>query len=91
METVKDYIDFSQNEILWKEMDRMSGLGMSILEEGIEQGIERGRTEGIEALILDNLEDGKSEEVIIGKLVKRFGLNPETAKEYFEKYSKETV
>lgn len=51
------------------------------------EGIERG----IEALILDNLEDGKSEEVIIGKLVKRFELNPETAKEYFEKYSKETV
>lgn len=83
LETVKEYIDFSQNEILWKEMDRMSGLGMSILEEGIEQGIE--------ALILDNLEDGKSEEVIIGKLVKRFGLNTEAAKEYFEKYSKETV
>lgn len=83
LETVKEYIDFSQNEILWKEMGKMSGLGMSILEEGIEQGIE--------ALILDNLEDGKSEEVIIGKLVKRFGLNIEAAKEYFEKYSKEIV
>ena len=81
--TVKDYIDFSQNEILWREMDRMSGLGMSILEEGIELGIE--------ALILDNLEEGKTEEVIVNKLVKRFGLEPKAARKYFEKYSKETV
>lgn len=28
LETVKEYIDFSQNEILWKEMDRMSGRHM---------------------------------------------------------------
>ena len=65
----------------------MSGLGMSILEEGRTEG----REEGIEALILDNLEDGKPEEVIINKLVKRFGLQLETAREYFEKYSKEIV
>lgn len=62
------------------------------IELGRTEGIELGRTEGgIEALILDNLEDGKPEEVIIGKLVKRFGLEPDTAKEYFDKYSKETV
>ena len=69
----------------------MSGLGMSILEEGIEKGIEQGRTEGIEALILDNLEDGKSEEVIVNKLVKRFGLEPEDARKYFENHSKQNV
>lgn len=28
----------------------MTGLGQSILEEGIEKGIERGREEGIRAL-----------------------------------------
>lgn len=55
--------------------------------EGIEQGIEQG----IEALILDNIEDGKTEEVIISKLIKRFKLNEEDARKYFDKYSKETV
>ena len=69
----------------------MSGLGMSILEEGRTEGRIEGREEGIEALILDNLEDGKPEEVIINKLVKRFGLQLKTAREYFEKYSKEIV
>ena len=58
-----------------------------IRTEAIEQGIEQG----IEALILDNLEDGKSEEVIISKLVRRFGLKVETAKEYFDRYAKQDV
>ena len=52
MDTVSDYIDFSANTELWKEAVRMSGLGESILEEGIEigrrSGIEIGRRSGIE-------------------------------------------
>ena len=43
---------------------------------------------GIEALILDNIEDGKTEEAIISKLIKRFNLNEDEAKKYFEKYTK---
>ena len=63
-----------------------------VYTDGIrEEGREEGREQGIEALILDNLEDGKSEEVIIGKLVKRFGLEPENAKKYFDKYAKESL
>lgn len=46
LDTVKEYIDFSRNEILWKEMDSMTGLGMSILEEGFEKGIEQGIEQG---------------------------------------------
>ena len=45
MDTVSEYIDFSENEELWRETNRMSGLGQSILEEGIEQGIERKEKE----------------------------------------------
>lgn len=60
LDTVKAYIDFSQNEILWKELDKMSGLGMSILEEGIEKGIEKGRTEGRREDIICMLENNKS-------------------------------
>ena len=58
-----------------------------IRNEGIEQGIKQG----IEALILDNLEDGKSEEAIVNKLVRRFRLETEDAKAYFDKYAKESV
>lgn len=39
LDTVKEYIDFSQNEKLWQEVDRMSGLGMSILLEGEDKGV----------------------------------------------------
>ena len=41
---------------------------------------------GIQALIMDNLEEGKSAECIVEKLVKRFSLSEEQAKGYFEKY-----
>ena len=62
-----------------------------IRNEGIKQGIEQGVEQGIEALILDNLEDGKSEEAIVNKLVRRFRLETEDAKAYFDKYAKESV
>ncbi len=41
MDTVSEYIDFSNNEELWKESDCMTGLGQSILEEGIRREKER--------------------------------------------------
>ncbi len=46
---------------------------------------ERGREEGIEALVLDNLESGSSKEVITEKLAKRFGLGTDKANTYYEK------
>ncbi len=63
---VKDYVDFSQNEELWKEIDNMQGLGMSILEEGIEIGISRGRTEEKDRINLLNKklrEDGRIQDL----------------------------
>lgn len=46
LDTVKEYIDFSQNQKLWQEVDRMSGLGMSILMEGWTKGEARGEARG---------------------------------------------
>lgn len=40
METITEYIDFSNNEELWKEVGNMTGLGQRILEEGIRRGKE---------------------------------------------------
>ena len=68
---------------LFDEEKIMKAHDKTVLEQGISQGIEQG----IIALILDNLEDGKTEEVIISKLEKRFGLSKEDAEEYFGKYA----
>ena len=81
MDTISEYIDFSENEELWKEAEHMSGLGQSVLEEGIEQGIERG----IRAMVLDNLEEQIPKDKIMDKLQKHFKLDRERAEQYFER------
>lgn len=54
LDIVQKYINFSQNEELWKELSNMSGLGMSILQEGIQEGMEKGMQEGrVHQLILN--------------------------------------
>ncbi|MDD3254161.1 MAG: Rpn family recombination-promoting nuclease/putative transposase [Lachnospiraceae bacterium] len=52
-----------------------------------QKGRGEGRAEGIQALIEDNLEDGKSEAVILEKLRKHFGLTEEQAREYFGRFA----
>ena len=52
------------------------------------RGQEIGRKEGIQALILDNLEEQVTQERILTKLQKRFNLNETEAKYYYEQYSK---
>lgn len=74
-----NYIDFSDNEELWKEAPNMTGLGLSIYEEGIETGIQTG----IEALIRYNLMEGISKEKIIENLKKFFGLTEEKSEQYY--------
>lgn len=85
MDEISRYIDFSENEELWEEVTGMEGLGQCILEEGIEQGMERG----IRALILDHLEEKIPREKSIAKLQKHFGLEEEDARHYYEKYGAE--
>ncbi len=68
---IKKYIDFSENEELWKEVDSVTGLGMSIgrecyekghsagLEEGRKSGLEEGRKSGLEEGRRSGLEEGR--------------------------------
>lgn len=65
----------------------MCVIAEALEKRGIERGIERVIERGVEALILDNLEEGKTEWQILDKLEKRFSLSRESAKEYFDKYS----
>ena len=100
MDKVKEYIDFSENEELWKEVTQVSGLGLSIfregleeglekgLERGIEEGIQKGRTEGIQAFIEDHLEEKIPKEKSLEKLQRRFQLTEEKAIEYYERFAK---
>ena len=51
MDTVKEYIDFSQNKELWKEVTHVTGLGLSIFEEGLIKGRQEGIEQGMKVLI----------------------------------------
>ncbi|MCI8484470.1 MAG: hypothetical protein HFH41_09035 [Lachnospiraceae bacterium] len=64
LDTVQKYIDFSHNEELKKEVSYMDGLGMSILEQGIERGIEQGIERGIEQGIEEGLERGRAVQIV---------------------------
>lgn len=76
------YIDFSNNEELWKEANAMSGLGQSILEEGIEQGIEQGISKFIELC----QEFGVSKEETLQKVISKFSVSEGVAWESLNKY-----
>lgn len=65
------------------------------LNEGREEGIKEGRVEGrneerkagISRLIEDNLEEKKTKEIIIQKLIRWFSMDEQTAQMYFDKYA----
>ena len=56
-------------------------------EEGRAEGRAEGREEGIRVFIEDKLEDAVSEDIILKKLEKNYGLTAEKAVEYIKKYS----
>lgn len=60
----------------------MSGLGQSILEEGIEQGIEQGISKFIELC----QEFGVSKEETLRKVINKFSVPEEVALQSLDKY-----
>ena len=83
MASLSEYIDFSENEELWKEVPQVEGLGMAVYEDGIEVG----RSEGIAAFIQAFLEEQMPREKTVAKLQKLFGLSREEAEASYDKYS----
>ena len=59
----------------------------NLSEALIERTAEKALEQGIEALILDNIEEGKSKEQIVEKLVRRFKLNENDAEMYYDKFA----
>ena len=98
MDTISEYIDFSNNEELWREAEHMDGLGQSILEEGIEQGreegIAQGRKEGIEQgleqgirFMVEALQGaGQMKNYIKNVIAEKYGLSESNAEMKIEKY-----
>ncbi len=51
-------------------------------EEGIEQGMQKAREDGIRIFIQDKLDDGIDREIILAKLRKLYALSTEEAEKY---------
>ncbi len=84
LDTIKKHISFSDNEELWKEVGYMSGLGMSIREECLEEG----RAEGI---IESGYDFGMSEQDILARLQKKLQITLEQAEGYMKMFGKQPV
>ncbi len=80
------YMQLWEEKAYIMEDARAEGLELG-RAEGIADGIAKGITKGIAALILDNLEDGKNQEIIIDKLIRHFSLSPDEALNYYHKYT----
>ncbi len=79
LDTVSEYIDFSSNEALWKEVTHVTGLGECVFRDGLE--------EGIRAMILENLEEKVPVDRILVKLQKYFNLTLENAELYYRRFA----
>ena len=94
MDTVSEYIDFSDNEALHKEIIHVStieqikyeGMREELTEELTKEITEELTGRGVKALILDNLENEIPKERILVKLQKYFNLTEEKAKWYYERF-----
>ena len=89
METISEYIDFSENEELWKEVSPMMSLGQCIYADGVEEGVQEGIKEGIRVLVLDGIEEQIPKERSLNKLQRHFHLTREAAEQYYEQYANE--
>ena len=56
-------------------------------EAGIKEGREEEREAGIRRLIEDNLEEKKTKEIIVQKLIRWFSMDEQTAQLYLDKYA----
>ena len=79
-----------KEERIKEEVETMCSLGQGIYEEGLEQGIEQGvEIGGIKTLIQDNIEENIPISRIIEKLMRRFSLSEEAAREKIDFYRNE--
>ena len=56
------------------------------IDLGSEKGIEQGMTKGIEAIVEFCREDGKSRDTVTEKIMEKFSLPLDKAKEYVNRF-----
>ena len=76
------------NEELFKEESDVCEAIIDLFRDEYDKGIEEAKQQGIEFFVLEYLEDGFSAEQITKKLVRRFSMTEEQAKETVERYRK---
>ena len=81
IEKISYYIDFSDNEELWKEAPHMFSLSQCIYGDGLEEGKEQGIEQGIQYLINVVEEFGGTMEMVVQQLMKKYGLDETNAQE----------
>lgn len=69
-----------------KESEEWEGIEMNILEIGIQEGERRGREQGIQAVVEVCKSLNVSKEDTIAKIIERFALSEDDAKEALKKY-----
>ena len=79
-------LDEQKEEVKEKEGFNMCKAWDEILQEWTEEGMKKGIEKGISIFILDNIEEGKSEETIVEKLCRRFSLDASSAQAYYDTY-----
>lgn len=91
-EVLREFLMLRRAEVMnsilteYDEKRVLEDIGQEKYEEGWASGMEAGWTSGVEAtiLVLNNVEDGKSEEQILDELAKQFSLDYEDAKRYYD-------
>ncbi len=59
-EKISEYVDIHQKELVLKEVDHMTGLGLTIMQEAMQQGLEKGIEKGIKQGIEQGIEKGET-------------------------------
>lgn len=77
--------DEEKEMALIRKAEREAGVEVGI-EQGLADGLERGLATGIEAFISLCQEINLSSEEIIARLISKFAISEDTAKNYLEKY-----
>lgn len=71
LDTINKYVDVEHNNEVKEVLKTMCGLGESLENKGIQQGIQQGIVACVEMM----RELGQTDEVIISKLMEKFGLS----------------
>lgn len=87
-ENVEDTLSMMQERGIKEEEDvKVCELFDQYERRGQQKEFERS----IERMVLENLEEHRTEETIVGKLVRWFSLTKEQAKMYYDKYARVVV